>query len=178
MRIFIFAVLALLSGCAPAVVFNSRTASGNTIEISGAWDGFIELRESYFATSSGKSQNSTIDGKRTKIQVRFAPADQQGSIRGSVTEYRETSFGTTKEYVFGDFFVSGTPEKAFWTYSDESRGTKQIYKTEYFGRFDANDFSGLLVSTRKLDILFSGTNKVDPNGKFINKFRVSLRRNN
>jgi hypothetical protein len=156
MRIFLqhifLGLLIFLFGCAPTVVFNSKLPNGNMIDISGTWEGELEI----ISSSLTDNRKGSVPIKRAinqkdfdRVKVIFENPDRFGNIRGSVTEQRIDISSPNYTMYFGNFFVQGSLEKAFWSYEGKGR-ILQPYKAEYYGTFDQKSFFGFITTTDEL----------------------------
>ena len=169
----------VLTACAPTAVFNPLIVTGASINISGAWEGELVLLSRYWKdnrTGSGNPKKRTTDREVHEVKIIFENPDQSGSIRGSVTEYRNYDTGSKYSLYFDNFFAQGNPEEAFWSYSGTGRNLKP-YKAEYIGSFSQNAFIGSLTTTNELEIIGQ---KPSPDFKFwqVSEYRVILSKTN
>jgi hypothetical protein len=149
-RYIFLGLLIFLFGCAPAVVFNPQSASGDLIDISGTWEGFIELQSTYFSTPSGiNSEKKKYSEEKHKITILFDKPNQKGEVNGSVIEYRTYATGKSFEQRFYNFPAQGNPENAYWSYQGTGI-TLKPYKAKYSGEFSQNTFLGSMVSVNEL----------------------------
>ncbi len=150
---FIFlGLLIFLAGCAPAVVFNPQSASGDLINISGTWEGFIELQSTYFSTPSGiNSEKKKYSEEKHKVTILFDKPNQNGEVNGSVIEYRAYVSGKSFEQRFYNFPAHGNTEYAYWSYQGTGI-TLKSYKAKYSGKFSQNTFLGSMISVDELAV--------------------------
>jgi hypothetical protein len=178
-KTFVLSIFMLFTACAPTAVFNAQTARGTSIRISGTWEGELVLISTYYKDNfadSGNPKKRTTDKEVHGIKIVFENPDQSGSIRGSVTEYRNYSTGSKYSLYFDNFFAQGNPEEAFWSYSGTGRNLKP-YKAEYVGGFNESAFVGSLITTNELEIVGQ---KPYPDYKFfqVSEYRVILSKTN